>query len=219
MNLGLRRILVAGGLAALVNLGSVGTAQATVSLTLQEAGFASVTVTGAGIAAFTGAYGDFLISSDSGSSLGSSPTDAQLMATTLDVRNASAGSKTLTVTVTDTFTSPTTPTLILKSGITGNPGGGSLTFVSSLNGISSNAVTISGTGFFAAPAPNVIVTGAGTPFTLRNVTTVVLGANGSSNSTGTTDAVATPEPATLVSAIVGLPLFGLMVLRRRQAKA
>lgn len=222
MNRLIRRapILMVALLAGAMVFGTGSTANATVTLTLSETGFLPQTVSGVGSASFSGAYGDFVITIDSGLSLGSTPTVAQLLTTTNSVRNATAASETLTVTVTEnSYTVPNTPSLILSSSLSSTSNPGTLTFLSSLDATLTTTVSLVGVPGIVA-SPNVLVSGYPIPYTLDNTTTITLAGGGSSNSTGTTQATATPEPATLVSLLfTTLPLAGLAFWRRRKTRA
>ena len=141
----------------------------------------------------------------------------------LGVRNATDGQKTLTITVVETFTEPISPIMKLNSSlsITNIANGGTITFQSFLNATGSTVLSITGPTVGAkAVSPEVNVSGVASSYTLMSITKITLGAGGSANSTGTATALATPEPATLVSAIVSLPLFGIGAwVRRRRAQA
>jgi hypothetical protein len=206
-------------LAGAMVLGTGSTARATVSLTLHEAGYTDVTVTGVGAAVYSGAFGDFTVSIDSGISLGSTPSLALLSTTTNSTRNTAASTETLTVSVTDTYLVPATPTLILTSSLSSTLNPGTLAFQSSLNTILTTTVSLVDV-IGVVTAPNVLVSGYTIPYTLDNTTTITLGAGLTSNSTGTTQAIPSPEPATLASLVfTALPLAGLAFWRRRKARA
>jgi len=214
----------AAALAAIVLLGTATPARATLTLTLHETGFTDVTVSGSNAAVFAGAFGDFIISIDSGNSAGSTPSVAQLLTTTSSTRNSAFSAKTLTVTVTQTFSAPIGDPLLLNSSLssTALARGGTLMFQSFLNATPTTVLTLTGpitppaTG--GAGSPPVSVSGITSSYTLRNVTTVTLNGNSSANSTGTsTVTAAAPEPSSL--AMAGIGLVGVFFYGRRRARS
>ena len=220
MRVGLKRLLLAASLAALVNLGSAGSAQASVSLTLHEAGFTDVTVNnGTNFVVFAGTFGNFTLSLDTGISAVSA-NDARLSTTTNSTRDTVGGAKTLTITVSDNFAQPNAPSTLTSNLSSTLISGGSVSFQSFLNATSTTKVTLT-TAPGTASSPPVSVLGTSAPFTLSNVTTITLGALGSANSTGTTDALAAvPEPASIVALLSAVPIIGIgAMMRRRKAQA
>ncbi len=126
------------------------------------------------------------------------------------------------------FTSPTGPSGTLASSSTGNfnnAGPGNSHSASSMfNAISTPTYTVAstttgpdheGNGAFA-PIPNGSFT---TPYSLTNVITFSLSSAGADDTFGVTaKASAVPEPASVVTMLIGLPLplVGLAWLRRRR---
>lgn len=223
------RLLASASLAVCAMSAGGQAAKANITLTLHETGFADATVTGTSFATFSGTFGDFLVTLDTGSSVGSTPTDAKILTTTNSVTNVSTLNTpaVLEITVTQTFSAPATPVLKLTSSLstTEIDAGDSIAFQSFLTsgggGGNSTKVTLTGpTAFASTASPSTAITTFTTPYTLKNVTTITMAAGNSSNSTGRTDVLATPEPATMASAVIGLGLFGgLGYLRRRSRHA
>jgi len=218
-------------------LGSNQSANATLVVTIQEtAGPGShaainvpvMTIGGQFVATFTGSVGAFVLESLTVTS--NSPTgfgQAMLQDISLSTRNTTQQSATLVITVSDnTFTFPGAPnsTLMLDSNLAsssvvggrvgGNPVTGSGTFVSTLDGTSTNPLTLNAAGQIDTSTP--ATRGPGASYTLSNSLTVVLGGSGTGQFTGTTTASVVPEPATIATVIAGLPVLGLMAWRRRR---
>jgi len=130
------------------------------------------------------------------------------------------------------FTSPTGPTGTLMSSSTGNftnqPAGGGHTASSAFNATSTPTYSVLSTGLAVNPGVNGGPVSAGiapvsTLYTLTNVITFGLSPAGTANdiidSFGVTATISTvPEPASLVTMLLGipLPLVVLGLLRRRR---
>jgi hypothetical protein len=207
-------------------LSSPSAARADLTITLSESGHASQSFTVPGgppaINVISTVYGDFSIEADTATSFGSNANQAMLQVTTLSVRNSASGSKTLTVTVDQTgYTVPYAPTMLVNSSLstTNIPTGGTISFVSSLNGGMTPSVSLSGpTVNNSIAAPPTLFSGVTRPYTLDSTTTITIGAGLTSNSTGTTTAFAVPEPSSM--ALAGLGAMGLIGygVRRRKAR-
>ena len=158
---------------------------------------------------------------------------SQLQISSLDIRNSNAGTGTLTVTLGDTgFTSPTGPLLQLESGIGGTlslpAAGDSVTFQSYANPSNTSLgtsgatfgpqsyVSLGGSPVDAFSRDNVVGFSAAAPYSLTNVTTVVLSPSSQVNFSGTTSVTAlVPEPASI--GLLGLGLTALGARRRRHS--
>lgn len=231
-----RRICLAGAIAASAMF--VSSAKAALTLTLSETGFAPSTLTDSGNTGqvtFNGSYGDFSTNIVVGSSNKLDPTPgplAQLEIQTLDITKVgNAGSKTLTVTLTDdgyTFPGSTGTSDTLSSTVGGTisngTAGDSVTFQSfaqpsgATPGLQTfTAVTPTGGSnqSFNLPIISTNFT-RGATYTLSNVTTISLSnGNESTNVSGSTTVGAVPEPASAaLLALLGTGLLG----RARRSK-
>jgi len=226
-----RRIALLTILAGLAMLASPLPAHAAFTLTLHQTGFTDVTVTDngagdtsnttSGLITFSGMFGTFTIQADIASSNSASGTQpAVLTINQLSIAGTSAAtaSNPLVITVQDTlFTAPPPGPGVMSSqlSLTALTPAGGVTFQSFLNGTGGTLLSLS-TAPSGTSASNA-VTISTQPYTLANVTTVTLAANGLIQSTGTT-AVVLPEPGTLAMTLAALPVLGFSFWRRR-AKA
>lgn len=198
------------------------------SLTIQEVGFAPLTVSSStlnGLAIAATVYGDFTISSvTSGSS--NAPNGGTLgflnIISSL-VRNSVVGSKTLTITaIDDRFTSPINPGLELHSFESTSGPKGTENFQSYLLGPAVYTTGLQPTIGPAAASNSATPVAIGVvslPYTLKNVTVITLGANDSivvSNSTTVVGTQAVPEPGSLAVWGLGTLCFGLVAAARRR---
>jgi len=216
---------------------SASTARATYMITFHETGFADKTFT-FGVAAMPDkvdastattnvisvntSFGDFVIQGNFATSNAKSGLDpAVLTVTDASFRNGAAGSKTLTVTVSDnTFTAPAVSPVLMSSQLSTTSltnAGDSAQFQSFLNGSGGTILSLGTAPSGAGPTTDIKTKGAGA-YTLSNVTTLNISANGLIQSTATTT-VTTPVPAGLVLALSGMPILSLGYwLRRRQVR-
>ena len=208
-------------------------ADAALSVTISEAGFAPMTQTdtaNSGEVQFSGPYGDFSTNFVIGvtNELNGTQPVANLQVESLDVTSQSnSGPKTLIVTLTDpgyTFPGTNGSTVQLGSSVggtfTGAITGDSLTFqsfstaptvstaIQSFTVPSSPGTT---TPFSSSATPVAFVRGSS--FTLSDVTTITLaGAGDTINVSGATTVSAVPEPA-IAS---GIAVASLVLLRRNR---
>jgi len=223
-------------------LGAPTQANAAFQLALQEAGIngGAITVVSsgsdfqAGGITFSGVYGDFTVSILGGTS-NNGALQSNILSSTTSVTNNDGAGKTLNLFVTQTnYTLPTGTSLAVESGL-----GGSLIGISTvtLAGIfqayadkNNNALgltdftngtqtaTQSGTTYDTGSAVGAF-TRLATPYSLTSVARLTISAGGTVNYSDHVNVTATPEPATVVLALTGLPVLGIgSWLRRRKVK-
>lgn len=222
------RRALAAAFAVVAIAGLSAPAQANFRLTLSEGGVSTVTTTvteSGGVGVYTASYGDFtvnidILTSNSPGDAGSGFLRTQL---TLERFPGSAGNGNLTVGVTELtpYTLPGTPgskvTLTSLENV-GAPAATTTTFSSTASSTTVTNPTITGNG---VDSKSTTFT-RGFSYTLSNQFVIhnvpyyqVVNESGTSTVTSLV-----PEPATLASAIAGLPLLGLGCwLRRRKAQA
>lgn len=159
------------------------------------------------------------------------------LAVTGEIHSVAGGGTDTVLKITETeagFTSPTGPTGTLRSSSSGNftnqPAGGGQTALSMFNATSTPTYTVLSTGTAVNPGTNtgpvsVGIAPVSTLYTLANVITFGLAHITSGSDivdsfgvTATITAAAVPEPASLVTMLLGipLPLVVLGLLRRRR---
>lgn len=147
-------------------------------------------------------------------SLGAFVTD-----TTITIRNSASGTRTLVIDLSsDGFTMPSSPilavtTTISASDLTGT--GSSAAYDTTVAGVALPTVSITTVNTVKKTAAVPL---ASTPYTITSQLRITLGAGETATVTGTTRALATPEPASIIMALSALPVLGV-VYRRRRAKA
>lgn len=171
-----------------------------------------------------GSIGDFRFTLDTAIS------NALLLETpaTLDVSNSIrtgsfSGTRTLVVTVSDSFTSPadfagSTLGLVSIGGNTSSAGSSLVSFQSFLNSYTTGlqGPLIHGT---SDTATIVHIPGTVTaPYTITNVTTIVMQGNTAASTSGSTSVVV-PEPASLAVWGLGMSCIGLVSVARRRRGA
>lgn len=171
-------------------------------------------------ASFNNAYGDFFLQSLTVFSNANQATSmSMLQDISISIQNGTASAATLVITVfDDSFTTPGNPgdVLPLINRLSSSfVSGGSVTFVSSLDGQSTAPVTFNGSGL---DSTQIFATrGPGTEFTLGNQLTITLAAGGQANVTGTT--LISPAPSASTLFLTCLPLLGFVFLRTRKTVA
>jgi len=230
-------------------MGSAGSAKAALAIYLAEdAGAYTLANSSAGnFVAFGGAFGDFLITVETGlTNFTGTNTLGSLATTTSTVLGVGGGTHTLHVLVAvvsgtasgdplASFLLPAGPDLALQSQLsTTSPpptftAGSQVAFTSFANatgdptapagGTPSPTVTLTSTPSSIAAADTTFIGTTGV-YTLYNLTDITLvGAFSSVASTGTSDVVnAVPEPSSIIAVVAGLPVLTLALRRRKASK-
>jgi len=225
-------------LAAVAGLSLLGTTPAHALVTIQAStasnmsGAVTLGVPGANFSSFTGSFGGVTIVALSGASNSSgTPSLAEVLSATLNLRNTNSTSRTIYLTIGDTgFMSPTAPPPILVDSFIGGSRTGSVGFTfqsfidasNAQNSITSPLFTApqifaAGSGSFSNDAFLTINT-LGSPYSITEYLCVTLAGNSSINFGGRTDLTPTPEPSSMAIAGLGaLGLIGYGIRRRRGA--
>jgi len=183
---------------------------------------------------------NFSISGSTNQPLGTMPS--QISQSNLVINGGASGAtfSSIVIQVTSTgFTVPTGNNLQFSSSLSGSYGAGVSSasnqtfqsFVNLANALFGTGQTggaqnfglpsVSGTTALANTL-NSLVNVSATPFSMTNTFTlsnISIGSGAQLQLTGTTTLSSVPEPATIISALVGLPILGAWRLRRRQTKA
>jgi hypothetical protein len=220
-------------------LGSPQSAKASLMIALQQAGVNGGAITVVATAAnftnvsFSGNYGSFAISVFGGSSnngLGGG-TFSNLLSSTTSVSNTTGSAATLHLWVTQTdYTLPVGTQLSIESGLGGSVSVPTLTLAGIYQAWADRNNNAFGTTDFTNGLQNASQTGStfdtGSAvgfftrtgnFSLTSEANFALTGGGFANFSAHINVAAVPEPATMVSAIVGLSSIGLFRFRRRKS--
>jgi hypothetical protein len=182
-----------------------------------------------GIIDFSGTVGSFTVSLEANTNQPGASTGF-ITNTTVDARNTSGGTQTLTVTTNSTgFTDPAGDPLSVATGVSatrtnafGTGGNTTATVQSFLDGAAAGTagpVTTSLVGVPVSAGDLESATRATATYDLQQVITITAGNNSSANVRGDTTAfapTAVPAPASLLMALSGTPVLGgYFWLRRR----
>ncbi len=197
---------------------------ATITIGLQEAGVNGGAVTtvasGAGIASFTGGYGNFSTTTSSGVGVPNLASPDLLLGNAIDVENSTSAHSTLNVYISETGLASNTALTDFSSAFTSNllTKGWTVTektYMSSADGLY-DLSTLLGSAMFSSIGTNGPQLGAGaTPGAYSLTELFTINTNGRGDANSTIDVSQTPLPA-------ALPLFGtalaagLALLRRRR---
>jgi hypothetical protein len=212
-----------------VILGAPQAADAGFTLTLRQSGYADKIVTDdvaasgdnsattPGFINFSSTYGDFFIQATFGSSNSlSEQIPATLSITSMSISfSGGTPSGPLQLILEDTgFKAPGAMNVVMQSQLSSTmlPVGSSVTFQSFLDGDDGTLLSLNSVDGAVA---NDSVTISGTPYTLKNVTTISMSQSGIVNTTGVTSVA--PVPSSALLALAGLPVLGgFSWLRRRK---
>jgi hypothetical protein len=233
----LRQLRILAVFAAFLGFGVLGVvtpARASFTLTLRETGFSDMVVTdggandmasGAGQIVYVGAFGHFAITLDTATTTNGTPlintVGGRIQVTANVTRDGTPGDATLELLLSDdSFTAPFASghSLDFSSQIATTGSAGTIAFQSTYTDAGNNVVLTNPLVTLPAVGNEVHTTliRDGATYTLASDTQITLGALTNAAITGTTT-VNTPAPGSLVLALAGLPLFGMVGwLRRRR---
>jgi len=241
----MRKFFIAAAVAVISLIASGSSAQAAFEIALQEAGVngGAITMVASGTdfqafgIAFSGTYGDFDVTSFSGSS-DNDGTLSDLLQSTTSVKNANhlnSGTRTLTLYVTQSnYTLPAGTPLRVESGMGGSVNNGTLGLTGIFQAFAdknnnpygltdfSNGpqnATANLTSFDTGSHTGLFARIAGNQYSITTVVTFTLSAGGKAGFQSHANVSPTPAPAGLVLALTGVPFLGLGAWIRRKVKA
>jgi hypothetical protein len=230
-------LLALATLTAVCLLGTPQSARATLALAWAEDGGARTTVVSVPSftpGSFSGTVGDFTVTLFGGSATNGASLSS-LLSSAVSVTNNSSAQHTLHLWVTETdYTLPTSPPpLIVESGLGGTVNPGTVGLSGIFQAWADRNNNLFGTGDFTNGPQNGTQTGTtfdtgsatgtftrlATSYSLTSEANFTLSGGATVNYSDHVNVTAVPEPATIATAVCGLPILGLFWTRRRRQRA